>query len=156
MIETLMWCGVGLLGGCLLSLLFISLVHDRAVRMTTRKLAEAVPLTAKEIQADKDLLRAQFAMALRQLELNIEELRDKSADQLGRLGKTSAEINALRVELDKRSTYILALKTREALRRSVIRKTVKLLLYLFVRSRRQPQLRFGQARGAPAKVVRAA
>ena len=156
MIETLMWCGIGLLAGCLLTLFLVPLVHDRAVRLTTRRLAEALPMTAKEIKADKDLLRAQFAMALRQLETNIEELRDKSAAQLSRLGKTTAEINALRVELDKRATYILALQTREALRRSIIRKTVKLLLYLFARSRRKPQWRFAGARGASAKVIRAA
>jgi hypothetical protein len=42
-------------------LLFFPAVHQRAVRLTRRDLIDATPLTAKEIQAEKDQLRAQFA-----------------------------------------------------------------------------------------------
>jgi hypothetical protein len=155
MIETLMWCGIGLLAGCLLSLMFVTRVHDRAVRLATRKLAEAMPMTAKEIRAEKDLLRARFTTAARQLEVNVDELRARSAGQLSRIGRNAAEINALRAELDKRAAYILALQARDALRRSIMRRTVKLLLYLFTRSRRKPQLRFGPARSARADIIHA-
>ena len=58
MIESLMLCGIGLLAGCLLMLLFFPAVHQRAVRLTRRDLVDATPLTAKEIQAEKDQLRA--------------------------------------------------------------------------------------------------
>jgi hypothetical protein len=54
MIESLMLCGIGLLAGCLLMLLFFPAVHQRAVRLTRRDLIDATPLTAKEIQAQKD------------------------------------------------------------------------------------------------------
>jgi hypothetical protein len=53
MIESLMLCGIGLLAGCLLMLLFFPAVHQRAVRLTRRDLIDATPLTAKEIQAEK-------------------------------------------------------------------------------------------------------
>ena len=112
MIESLMLCGIGLLAGCLLTLLFIPLVHERAVRLTMRQLAEAVPLTASEIRADKDLLRAQFAMALRQLEVNIEQLRERSANQLSRIGRNAVEINQLRVELTKERRMALRSRPR--------------------------------------------
>lgn len=49
MIELLMLCGIGLLAGCLLMLLFFPAVHQRAVRLTRRDLIDATPLTAKEI-----------------------------------------------------------------------------------------------------------
>ena len=50
MIELLMLCGIGLLAGCLLMLLFFPAVHQRAVRLTRRDLVDATPLTAKEIR----------------------------------------------------------------------------------------------------------
>ena len=112
MIEPLMLCGIGLLAGCLLTLVFIPLVHERAVRLTMRKLAEAVPLTASEIRADKDRLRAQFAVALRRLEVNVEELREKSANQLSRIGRNAVEINQLRVELTRERRMALRLRPR--------------------------------------------
>src|SRR3984885_1113238 len=65
MIESLMLCGIGLLAGCLLMLLFFPAVHQRAVRLTRRDLIDATPLTAKEIQVEKDQLRAQFAVSVR-------------------------------------------------------------------------------------------
>ena len=61
MIESLMLCGIGLLAGCLLMLVLFPAVHGRAVRLTRRDLIDATPLTAKEMQAEKDQLRAQFA-----------------------------------------------------------------------------------------------
>ena len=47
MIESLMLCGIGLLAGCLLMLLFFPAVHQRAVRLTRRDLVDATPLTAR-------------------------------------------------------------------------------------------------------------
>lgn len=156
MIESLMLCGIGLLAGCLLMLMLIPLVHKRAVRITTRNLLDAVPLAASEIQADKDHLRAQFAKAVRQLELNIQDLRVKSADQLGQIGTKTAEINRLRAELDKKAALILALQAREQVRRSITRRIVKLLLFMFVCSRRREWPAPGAARGTHARVAPAA
>jgi hypothetical protein len=81
MIESLMLCGIGLLAGCLLMLLLVPAVHGRAVRLTRRDLIDATPLTAKEMQAEKDQLRAQFAVSLRKLELNLEQMRVKATDR---------------------------------------------------------------------------
>jgi hypothetical protein len=81
MIESLMLCGIGLLAGCVLMLLFFPAVHARAVRLTRRQLLDAKPLTAGEIQAEKDQLRAQFAMSVRRLEIGMEEMRAKAMDR---------------------------------------------------------------------------
>jgi len=156
MIDSLMLCGIGLLAGCLLTVMFIPLVHERAVRLTMRRLADAMPLTASEIRAEKDLLRAQFAVALRHLEVNIEDLKEKSAGQLIRIGRHAAEINRLRLELDRRATHILALQARDHVRRSITRKVVKILLYIYTRSKRRARLRLGAARGAATNIARAA
>src|SRR5262245_29011000 len=95
MIESLMLCGIGLLAGCLLMLLFFPAVHQRAVRLTRRDLVDATPLTAKEIQAEKDQLRAQFAVSVRRLELNMEEMRLKATERAA--DRKNAELARLQV-----------------------------------------------------------
>ena len=76
------------------------LVQGRAVRLTMRRLEAALPLQMSEIQADKDLLRAKFAMATRRLEIMIEQLRNKNASQLIEQGKKNEVINRLKLELN--------------------------------------------------------
>jgi hypothetical protein len=116
MIESLMLCGIGLLAGCLLMLLFFPAVHRRAVRLTRRDLVDATPLTAKEIQAEKDQLRAQFAVSVRRLELNMEQMRLKATERAA--DRQNAERARLQVELDRKSALILALRAREEVRAS--------------------------------------
>jgi hypothetical protein len=134
MIESLMLCGIGLLAGCLLMLIFFPAVHQRAVRLTRRDLVDAAPLTAKEMQAEKDQLRAQFAVSLRRLELNIEQMRQKATDRAA--DRQNAEVARLQVEIDRKNALILALRARNEVRKATARRIVKLMLYLFTRSRR--------------------
>ena len=63
MIEPIMYFGIGFLVAALIGLVVVPLVHGRAVRLTMRRLEAAAPLSMAEIQADKDQLRAEFAMA---------------------------------------------------------------------------------------------
>jgi hypothetical protein len=135
MIEWLMVFGVGLMAGCLLMLLFIPLVHRRAVENTKRDLTETEPLTASAIQAERDQLRAQFAMAVRRLEIGVEDMRAKALERAA--DRQHADISRLQVELDKRTAVIFALRAREEVRKGTLRRIVKLLLYLFVRSKRR-------------------
>ena len=139
MIESLMLCGIGLLAGCLLMLFFFPAVHQRAVRLTRRDLVDAAPLTAKEIQAEKDQLRAQFAVSVRRLELNMEQMRQKATDRAA--DRQNADLARLQVELDKKAALILALRTREEMRKRTVKRIVRLLLHLFARSTRRPGTR---------------
>jgi hypothetical protein len=81
MIESLMLCGIGLLAGCLLMLLFFPAVHQRAVRLTRRDLIDATPLTAKEIQARKGSVAGAVRVSVRRLELNMEQMRVKATER---------------------------------------------------------------------------
>jgi hypothetical protein len=45
-----------------------------------------------EIQADKDQLRAEFAMSTRRLEMSIEQMKAKTTSQLVEIGKKSEEV----------------------------------------------------------------
>jgi hypothetical protein len=138
MIESLMLCGIGLFAGCLLTLLFMAAIHRRAVRLTKQQLANETPLTTKEIQAEKDQLRAQFAMSVRKLEIGMEEMRTKALDRS--VDKQHAEISRLQVELDNKTAMVLALRAREEVRKRTFKRIVKLLLYLFVRSKRRREV----------------
>jgi hypothetical protein len=135
MIESLMLCGIGLFAGCLLMLLFFPAVHQRAVRLTRRDLVDATPLTAKEIQAEKDQLRAQFAVSIRRREVNMEQMRVKALERTA--DRRNAEMARLQVELDKKNALILALRAREEVRKRTVRRIVKLFLFLFARSSRR-------------------
>jgi len=150
MIESLMLCGIGLLAGCLLMLLFFPAVHQRAVRLTRRDLVDAAPLTAKEIQAEKDQLRAQFAVSVRRLEVSMEQMRLKALERSA--DRQNAEMARLHVEIDKKNALILAMRAREEVRKRTVRRIVKLLLYLFARSNRRRKPLQSYARRSPQPV----
>ena len=98
MIETIMYILIGFLLGALVGLMVIPLVHNRAVRLTIGRLEASIPLTMKEIQADKDGLRAEFAMSARRFELNDEKLKKKNARLLMQLSKRDEIINRLKIQ----------------------------------------------------------
>ena len=99
MIESIMYFAIGVLVSALLGLVIIPLVHGRAVRLTMKRLEAAMPLSIAEVQADKDLLRAEFAMSTRRLEIIVEQLKTGTASQLAELGRKGDAINRLKVEL---------------------------------------------------------
>src|SRR4030081_2227281 len=110
MIEPIMYLAIGFLVSMLFGLMIVPLVHNRAVRLTTRRLEAATPLSMAEIQADKDQLRAEFAMSTRRLEMSVEQLKSKTTSQLAELGKKTDTINRLRLELGEKTARILALE----------------------------------------------
>jgi hypothetical protein len=110
MIESIMYVGIGLLFGCLLAVAIVPLVHNRAVRLTVRRLEGRLPQSIAEIQADKDLLRAEFAMSSRRFEIIIEQLKNKITNQLVELGKKSDLINRLNLERNELKAEVMDLR----------------------------------------------
>jgi chromosome segregation ATPase len=123
MIEPIMYFGIGFLVAALVGLVVVPLVHGRAVRLTMRRLEAATPLSMAEIQADKDQLRAEFAMSTRRLEVSVENLRTKSTSQLAELGKKGDAINRLKIELGEKTATIFALESRDKALRDQLRTT---------------------------------
>src|SRR5271155_2298086 len=123
MIEPVMYFGIGFLVAALLGLLFIPLVHNRAVRLTMRRLEAATPLSIAEIRADKDQLRAEFAMSTRRLEMSVSQMKTKTTSQLADLGKKTDAVNQLKKELGEKSATIFALEAREKTLREQLRAT---------------------------------
>ncbi|PWB57324.1 MAG: hypothetical protein C3F17_20865 [Bradyrhizobiaceae bacterium] len=113
MIEPIMFFGLGFLAASLAGLVILPFVHGRAVRLTMRRLEAATPLSMAEIQADKDQLRAEFAMSTRRLEMSVDQLKAKTTSQLADLGKKSEAISRLKAELGEKTATIFALEARE-------------------------------------------
>src|SRR6266568_3006506 len=106
MIEPIMFVGIGFLVAGLLVIGVIPLVHARAVRLTMRRLEALTPLSMAEIQADKDQLRAEFAMSTRRLEMSVELFaleaggKKKLNDDLQNLPNEPAAKGSTREEID--------------------------------------------------------
>src|SRR6202030_2333428 len=113
MIEPIMYVGLGFLAASLVALGIIPFIHARAVRLTMRRLEAATQLSMAEIQADKDQLRAEFAMSTRRLEMNVDQLKTKTTSQLADLGKKTDVINRLKVELGENTATIFSLEARQ-------------------------------------------
>src|SRR5213596_4424305 len=123
MIEPIMYVGLGFLAASLVALVIIPFVHARAVRLTLRRLEAATPLSMAEIQADKDQLRAEFAMSTRRLEMSVEQLKNKTTSQLAELGKKSDAINRMKIELGEKNATIFSLEAREKAMKQQLRAT---------------------------------
>jgi predicted nucleic acid-binding Zn-ribbon protein len=123
MIEPVMYFGIGFLVAALLGLLFVPLVHNRAVRLTAKRLEAATPLSIAEIRADKDQLRAEFAMSTRRLEMSVAQMKTRTTTQLAELGKKTDSITTLKKELSDKTATIFALEARDKTLREQLRAT---------------------------------
>jgi chromosome segregation ATPase len=123
MIEPIMYLAIGFLVSMLFGLMIVPLVHNRAVRLTTKRMEAATPLSMAEIQADKDQLRAEFAVSARRLEMSVDQLRNKTTSQLAELGKKSDAINRMKIELGEKTATIFQLEAREKAIKDQMRAT---------------------------------
>ena len=113
MIESIMYIGIGFLVAGLLVIGVIPLVHARAVRLTMRRLEADNPLSMAEIAAEKDQLRAEFAMTMSRLEMTVDQLKAKTTNQLAEMGKNSEAIGRIKFELSEKTAALLALEAKE-------------------------------------------
>ena len=113
LIENIMYFALGLLVAGLLALIVMPAVWQRAVRLTKRRIEAATPITMAEFRADKDQLRAEFALSTRRLEMNVETLRKRLAEQLGDVNQKRSDLGALKAERDKHLSIVRELEERE-------------------------------------------
>jgi chromosome segregation ATPase len=123
MIEAIMFFALGFLAASLIALVLLSAVWHRAVRLTTRRIEGAIPVSMAEIQADKDQLRAEFAMSTRRLETGVEQLKLKTTEQLAEIGRKSETIRLLKNEVEEKAASITALEAQERTLRERLRST---------------------------------
>lgn len=99
MIEWVMIGALGFFLGCLLALMLAPPLWNRAVKLTTRKLEATMPMSLADIQADKDQLRAEYAVAIRKVEVALEKAKEKATRELVEANKRRVELQVLNAEL---------------------------------------------------------
>ncbi len=120
-IENVMYFVLGFLASGLLALMIMPSIWRRATRLTKKRIEAATPMTMSEFRADKDQLRAEFALSTRRLEMNVEALRKRLADQLSEINSKRADQIQLKSERDEQLTIVRELEERESdLRRRIL------------------------------------
>ncbi len=120
-IENVMYFVLGFVAAALLALMIIPSIWRRATRLTKKRIEAATPMTMSEFRADKDQLRAEFALSTRRLEMNVEALRQRLADQLEEINRKRIDQAKLKSERDEQLTIVRELEAREStLRRRIL------------------------------------
>jgi hypothetical protein len=91
-IEQVMLFSLGFLVAALLALAIAPAFSRRAFRLATQRLEMLLPVSAREVLAGRDLLRAEFAVEQRKLEQKIEALAATRADDLAELGRRAVAL----------------------------------------------------------------
>src|SRR5690606_21822597 len=97
-VENIMYFALGLLLAGLLALMIMPAIWRRAVRLTKKRIEAATPMSLAEFRAEKDQLRAEFALSTRRLEGTIEGLRRRIAEQLQEINSQKTDVAAIKVE----------------------------------------------------------
>ena len=100
MIEWAMLFTLGFVAASIIALIAMNSVRKRTERLTIQRVQATTPLSMTEIRADKDQMRAEFAMATRRLELNLDNLRERASGQLQEIADKNEQIKNLTHQLD--------------------------------------------------------
>jgi hypothetical protein len=96
-----MLIALGFLAASLIGLLLLPAFWSRAVRLTTRRMRDTMPLTELEIAADRDKIRAEYAIKMHKLETLVEQVRLAGARQQIDINRRDARINVLEAEQER-------------------------------------------------------
>ena len=98
MIQSILFFILGFLCAGFLALMVAPAIWRRAVALTRKRIEASVPLSLTEIQADKDRMRAEFAMSTRRLEMSIKAFKEKAAAQIIEINRNREELKRLATE----------------------------------------------------------
>lgn len=109
-----MYFVLGLLTAGLLALAIAPAMWRRADRLARARIQAALPMSLAEIQAEKDQLRAEFAVSARRLEMKVEQLEGGANGQLLEISRSRTEIARLEADRTAKAETIEALESRVA------------------------------------------
>ena len=112
MIEQIMIFALGFLVAGILALLVLPLFWRRALRLSRRRVEMQMPLSISEVLADRDRLRAEFAVERCRLEQSIGDLSAKRAEALARESRGETAARALGAKLIEAETAFRASEER--------------------------------------------
>jgi len=80
--ESILTFALGFLIASLIALILAAPLWRRAEKITRKRLLSSLPISVDDVAAEKDKLRADFALSTRKLEMNLEKLRKKAQGQM--------------------------------------------------------------------------
>jgi chromosome segregation ATPase len=109
-IESIMFFALGFLAAALIALLFFPALNTRAMRLARRRIEAQFPLSISELTAEKDHLRAEFAILQRRLERKAEEGLAVKQQSMEELGRRAVRIETLETDVAERDRRINGLE----------------------------------------------
>ena len=103
---------LGFLAASLCGLLLLPALNARAARLERRRAEARLPLSPAEIVAERDFLRAQFAVQQRRLERRVETVEAKRQADMAALGAGTMRAAALAREVAAREAEIALAQTK--------------------------------------------
>jgi chromosome segregation ATPase len=100
-IQSAMLVALGFFAAGLIGFLLAPLYGRRSARIATEQLRATMPLSSTEIAADKDRLRATYALTIHKLEQQVEKATYSAARQRVELNRRDAAISELEGEVER-------------------------------------------------------
>jgi predicted nucleic acid-binding Zn-ribbon protein len=120
MIQSIMLVALGFLIATLGALLLAPSFWRRAERLTTRRLERTMPMSIADTEADRDQLRASYAIVIRRLEAALSREKMRCARRLVKISKLEMEI----ASLNDRVAQLRSQLDAEHNAASVLRRTI--------------------------------
>src|SRR5215468_11266598 len=80
-------------------MLVASAFWSRAVRLTTARIKQSMPVSEPEMRADRDRLRAEYAIKVHKLEMHLDQAKLERARQLIDINRRDASISSLETDV---------------------------------------------------------
>lgn len=97
---------LGFLAAALCALLVLPAVNARALRLSRRRIEARLPLSVAEVAAEKDHLRAEFAVARRRLERRVEAVHAVRHADMAAIGARTLEAAALSRQVEAKDATL--------------------------------------------------
>ncbi|RFC69482.1 MULTISPECIES: hypothetical protein [Mesorhizobium] len=110
MIQSVIIFLLGFLCATFVALLALPPVWRRAVRLTRRGIEASLPLTREELLASRDQQRAEYAMALRRVEMQLAETRTKSSSQTAEASRQRRKLDRLQTDKEQLRARVIELE----------------------------------------------
>lgn len=101
-----MFFALGFLVASLCALVLVPILDKRAMRLARRRIDGLFPMSVREIAAERDSLRAEFAIAQRRMERKVEKAEANRHTDMATLGTRELEVAALQRDVETRDASL--------------------------------------------------
>jgi chromosome segregation ATPase len=122
LIRLVLYFALGFLSAVFLAVLIAPALWRRAVMLTRRRIEASVPLTTDEIRAERDGLRAQHALEVRRLEMELKAANDRAASASAKHARGRKDVKSAADERETAKSELISRETALREAREEVRK----------------------------------